>query len=103
MFNAPRPFLPPGVVLEVIYPRIMECPTVSDSQWILTTLSASSPSVQVCGSNGLPTLAQVDALAMQDECVIGVVAVNATTLRDVDSATQQLVLNNIGSIFSCLS
>lgn len=102
LFNAGAPFLPPGVALLADYTRIIFCPTVASNQWVLTRLSATSPSVITCGAAGLPTLNQVDVLISEGECFIALTAVNATTLLDVDPATQSAVEKQLGGLLTCL-
>ena len=102
LFNNGAPFLPPGVALLADYTRIIFCPTVASNQWVLTKLSASAPSITTCGASGLPTLAAVDNMITVGQCFIALAAVNATTLADVDPATQSAVEKQLNGLLTCL-
>ncbi|TCD69997.1 hypothetical protein EIP91_005247 [Steccherinum ochraceum] len=103
MFNAGPPFLPPGVVLLVSYPRIPFCPEVSQHQWIFSRLASTTPSVQTCGQANLPLVNDLVSEQLIGACLVTVTAMNATTLGDTDVATQTAVLNKLTGLLSCFN
>ncbi|KIK64942.1 hypothetical protein GYMLUDRAFT_70895 [Collybiopsis luxurians FD-317 M1] len=101
--SASGPILPTGISLNVNYPPIANCPTVSDYKFVLTrilpNLNPSATDVKTCGTSHLPV--ESDVAAMKG-CFISVSVFNASTLLDVSASTQQKVLNKLGSLLTCL-
>jgi 5'-nucleotidase len=94
------PILPPGISLNVNYPSTANCSSVSDYSFVLTRLISDpfATDVETCGSTHLP--AESDVVALEG-CFSSVSVFNATTLLDVDSATQAAVLDRLGSFLTC--
>ncbi|KAE9400878.1 sure-like protein, partial [Gymnopus androsaceus JB14] len=100
LLASPGEILPPGISLNINYPPITNCTEVSDYSFVLTRVIADSSAtdVETCGSTHLPGESEVVAL---DGCFSSVSVFNASTLLDVDAATQETVLNRLGSFLTC--
>lgn len=100
LLASPGEILPPGISLNINYPPITNCTEVSDYSFVLTRIIADSSAtdVETCGSTHLPGESEVVAL---DGCFSSVSVFNASTLLDVDAATQETVLNRLGSFLTC--
>ncbi|KAJ4464744.1 survival protein sure-like phosphatase/nucleotidase [Lentinula edodes] len=96
----PGPILPPGISLNVNYPAITNCPNEADYQFVLTRLVADSSAtdVETCGTTQLP--AESDVVALEG-CFASVSVFDASTLLDVDAATQEAVLNRLSVFLKC--
>ncbi|KAJ3879285.1 sure-like protein [Lentinula edodes] len=96
----PGPILPPGISLNVNYPAITNCPNEADYQFVLTRLVADSSAtdVETCGTTQLP--AESDVVALEG-CFASVSVFDASTLLDVDAATQGAVLNRLSVFLKC--
>jgi len=98
-----KPYLPPGVTLNVNYPTLTSssCTSPSDFTFILTRISpdASVTDVKICGTDHLP--GETEVVGTQG-CFASVSVMNATTKADVDATTQAFVLNRLTGFLSCL-
>lgn len=103
VLNSGSPFLPPGVILNVNYPSIRSCSSVSDFEFVLTRVNfpiGNVPKdVETCGTDRLPSEV---AVILFDGCFSTISVMNATTKRDVDANTQRIVLDKLSSILTCL-
>ena len=102
-----RPILPTNVTLNVNLPSTSStvCPTPSSFTFVLTRVTTASsrtpPDVSRCGTTRLPTEASVLGLPA-GSCIISVSVMDANTKRDVDAATQAVVLSRIEDFLGCL-
>jgi len=101
LLQGPGPILPPGISLNVNYPSIKGCSSVEDYRFVLSRVRAdtSATDVETCGKRSLP--AEADVVAY-DGCYASVSVFNASTKRDVDSRTQQFVLDRLADFLTCL-
>ncbi|KIK64940.1 hypothetical protein GYMLUDRAFT_56446 [Collybiopsis luxurians FD-317 M1] len=103
LLAAGKPFLPPGISINVNYPRSnsTSCSSPSDFSFILTRIApnASAVDVETCGTDHLP--AESNVIAMSG-CFASVSVMNATTEADVDATAQAFVLYRLGDFLSCL-
>ncbi|TDL29251.1 acid phosphatase [Rickenella mellea] len=102
-FNASSPILPAGISLNVNYPSSTgSCTTASAFKFVLTRINSASsstpPDVNTCGTTRLPTESSIVA---RSGCLSSVSVMNASNKGDVSAATQQFVLQRLGSILSC--
>ncbi|KAF5392024.1 hypothetical protein D9757_003263 [Collybiopsis confluens] len=85
-----KPYLPPGVTINVNYPAstTTNCSSPSDFSFILTRIApnASVVDVKTCGTDHLP--GELAVVAMPG-CFASVSVMNATTKTDVDARTQK--------------
>ncbi|KAJ3715712.1 survival protein sure-like phosphatase/nucleotidase [Lentinula raphanica] len=96
----PPPILPAGTSLNVNYPSIANCTNEADFQFVLTRVvaDASATDVETCGTTHLPAEADVVAL---EGCFASVSVFDASTLGDVDAATQGAVLSRLVDLLRC--
>lgn len=82
------------------YPAITNCPNEADYQFVMTRLVADSSAtdVETCGTTQLP--AESDVVALEG-CFASVSVFDASTLLDVDAATQEAVLNRLSVFLKC--
>ncbi|KIK64938.1 hypothetical protein GYMLUDRAFT_194708 [Collybiopsis luxurians FD-317 M1] len=103
LLAAGKPFLPPGISINVNYPmsKSTSCSSPSDFSFILTRIAPSDSAVDVetCGTDHLPGESNVVATS---GCFASVSVMNATSKTDVDATTQAFVLNRLGDFLSCL-
>ena len=101
------PYLPDGIWLNVNYPEVSDgsCDNVADYKFVLSRIYDAIPfltpkDVVTCGNNGrLPTEKSViDAYGCFASISVGV----ASSKTDTDAATQQIVLDKLSSVLSCL-
>ncbi|KDQ54581.1 hypothetical protein JAAARDRAFT_60562 [Jaapia argillacea MUCL 33604] len=95
------PYLPTGISVNVNYPSITNCASVSNYKFVLTRITANSSATDVttCGTDHLPAESTVVAAS---GCYVSVSVFNASTKADVGASTQATVLNKLGSsFFSC--
>ncbi|KAH8109105.1 acid phosphatase [Phellopilus nigrolimitatus] len=102
-FNSSSPILPPNITLNVNYAAAKgDCTDADAFSFVLTrihTATSTTPAdVTTCGSDRLPTERSVVSLS---GCFASVSVMNATTKGDVDSDTQEFVLNKLRSFLSC--
>lgn len=95
-----KPILPPGIVINVNYPAISNCPSASSYSFVFARINANSSAtdVQTCGSSHLPT----ENTVLSAGCFASVSVYNASTKADVGATMQQFVLNKVSSILTCL-
>ncbi|THV02677.1 survival protein sure-like phosphatase/nucleotidase [Dendrothele bispora CBS 962.96] len=95
------PILPPGISLNVNYPSIKGCYSVSSFNFILSrvTPDASAVDVETCRKRSLP--AEADVVAKHG-CFVSVSVFNASTKADVDASTQKVVLDKLAGLLTCL-
>ncbi|EJD47246.1 sure-like protein [Auricularia subglabra TFB-10046 SS5] len=103
--GAGKPFLPPGVALNVNFPPVSgSCTIVSAFSFVLSRINSAAardpPDVTTCGSTRLPTESSV--VGTRGGCFISVSVYNASTKGDVPSGTQQVVLTKLSGFLSCL-
>ncbi|KAJ3800134.1 sure-like protein [Lentinula aff. detonsa] len=96
----PGPILPAGISLNVNYPSITNCANEADFDFVLTRIVAdpSATDVETCGTTHLP--AESDVVALEG-CFASVSVFDASTLSDVDAATQEAVLNRLIDLLKC--
>jgi len=100
---AGKPFLPPGISLNVNYPAATgACTVPSAFKFILTRILADSNVIDVttCGTDHLPTESSV--VGSTTTCQSSISVFNATGKVDVGADTQAIVLNKLQSILSCV-
>ena len=99
---AARPFLPPGVILNVNYAATTftssgtpngDCASASDFKWVFTRLvqDLSAIDVEDCGSTLLPD----EGTVVRSGCFASVTVMNATTKSDVSASVQAQVLQRL--------
>ncbi len=94
--------LPPGAVVNVNYPSTTNCPNAADYKWVFTRLApATSATVDVvtCGNGGV--LRDERSAIGAPGCWVTVSVYDAVNIKDVDAATQSVVLNKLSPILSC--
>ncbi|KAF5392026.1 hypothetical protein D9757_003261 [Collybiopsis confluens] len=102
LLHSPGPFLPAGISLNVNYPSISGCPKVSNYKFVLTRVLPNPlvEDVETCGTNHLPVESNVVG---KSGCFVSVSVFHAQSYSDVNSATQKIVLDRLGSFLSCVS
>ena len=100
LLSSGAPFLPRGVSLNVNYSPITNCRTASAFEFIITRIASTTASndARVCGSN---RLMDESTIIRRSGCFATVSVFNATTKRDVDAATQAVVVQKLGTLLSC--
>ncbi|KAF8153991.1 survival protein sure-like phosphatase/nucleotidase [Crassisporium funariophilum] len=100
LLASPAPLLPSGISVNVNFAPTTNCASASSYKFVFTRLVASSTAVDVttCGTNKLTA----ETTAINQGCIATVSVFNATTKLDVGAASQQLVLNKLTSILTCL-
>ena len=102
LFNSDDgPTLPPQVIVNVNYAAIGNCSSADDYEWIFTRnrRDGNAVDVETCGSNHLPSEAEV---IRGKGCYASVSAISAVTKTDVDASTQAEVFEQLqGLPFSC--
>ncbi|KAF9546448.1 sure-like protein [Agrocybe pediades] len=96
----PAPILPSGTSLNVNFAVVDSCLSAASYKFVLTRVFSNilSTDVTTCGTNHLPT----ESSAIKNGCIATVSVLNASTKLDANAATQQVVLNKLSSILSCL-
>jgi len=96
----PAPILPSGISLNVNFAAIDSCPSASSYRFVLTRVLGDilATDVMTCGTNHLPS----ESSAIKNGCIATVSVFKGSTKADVDAATQQVVLNKLSSILTCL-
>ncbi|KZT69472.1 sure-like protein [Daedalea quercina L-15889] len=96
------PVLPPGIIVNVNYAPIDDCPSTFDYKWVFSRnlADANATDIWTCGSTTLP--AESDVVATSG-CYNSVSVLNATTKADVGADLQLEVYTRLlGLPFSCL-
>lgn len=102
-----KPYLPSNTWLNVNFPAVSStaCSSASDFRFVLSRINPSVPlltpeDVTTCNNDGrLPTETTVVGTA---GCYASVSVGIASTKLDADSTTQQVVLDKLNNILSCL-
>ncbi|PPQ65456.1 hypothetical protein CVT24_010787 [Panaeolus cyanescens] len=101
LLNTSGPILPDGISLNVNFASTSgNCNSASAFKFVFTRINSDSKAVDVetCGSTKLPT----ESSAIKKGCIATVSVFNASNKGDVNAATQQVVLNKLQSILTCL-
>lgn len=96
------PILPSGVLVNVNYPAIDDCPDASDYEWVFSRnlYDIFATDVSTCGSTVLPTETSV---VDTSGCYASVSVLDAYTKTDVNSTIQAAVLERLDALpLSCL-
>lgn len=101
------PYLPDGIWLNVNYPKVSggSCDNVADYKFVLSRIHEAIPVVSpvdvvTCGNGGrLPTETSV---VDTSGCYASISVGKATWKTDADAGNQQIVLDKLSSILSCL-
>ncbi|PHH65659.1 hypothetical protein CDD81_1745 [Ophiocordyceps australis] len=98
-----KPYLPPGVFLNVNFPRYKEpCTKAANFKWVLTRINPgplSPPDTTTCGSSRLPTELEV---ALSNNCHISVSVGDASDKTTINDDRQKVVLDKLGDMLSCM-
>ena len=102
------PYLPKNVWLNVNYPAVStgKCDNIKDYKFVLSRIYGAVPivtpkDVSTCNNGGrLPTESSV--VDTTSGCYASISVGEATLKDDADAASQQIVLNKLSSILSCL-
>jgi 5'/3'-nucleotidase SurE len=101
--GAGRPYLPDDVFLNVNFPLAEgACTDARNYKWVLSRINPallSPPDVEWCGSKRLPT--ETDVLAA-DGCYASISIGDASDKTTVNDERQEIVLNKLRSILTCL-
>ncbi|THV02675.1 acid phosphatase [Dendrothele bispora CBS 962.96] len=100
--SSARPILPADTSINVNYPAIDDCDSPDDFKFVLTRLLPNlgqQDDVETCGTDRLPW--ELTTVA-RPGCFATVSVFDARTKLDVNAATQQAVLDRVGSLLSCL-
>ena len=103
------PYLPEGIWLNVNYPEVGDgsCDNVADYKFVLSRIYDAVPfvtakDVVTCENDGrLPTESSV--VDTTSGCFASISVGEATAKTDTDAANQQIVLDKLSGILSCLS
>lgn len=107
LVNSGKPYLPSNIWLNVNYPVVNSnaCSSTSDFKFVLSRINTAIPiitpaDVTTCNNGGrLPTETDVvDTAGCYASISVGV----ATTKLDASKSQQQIVLNKLSSVLSCL-
>jgi 5'/3'-nucleotidase SurE len=107
LVSSGKPYLPSNAWLNVNYPAVSSssCSSTSSFKFVLSRINTAIPiltpkDVTTCNNGGrLPTESKVVGTA---GCYASISVGVATTKLDASASTQQVVLNKLGSILSCL-
>ena len=105
LVSSGTPYLPDNSWLNVNFPiGTGNCTTADEFSFIFTRIDIAIPFItpldaEVCGTNRLPTEAEVIIL---DGCYVTVSVGNADTKSDADSDAQGQVYNKLNGFFTCL-
>lgn len=105
VIDAGAPYLPPGIFLNVNFPEVTgECTTPGAFKFVMSRINPrtifSAPDVDTCGGTELPTdKSVVDAAG----CHVSVSVGECRDKSTADAANQKIVLDKLGSLFTCLS
>ncbi|KAI0351658.1 sure-like protein [Trametes cingulata] len=97
----PGALLPPGVIVNVNYAAIDNCPSAESFQWVFSRLvwNIFETDAETCGSDHLPTESSVVAAG----CYASVSVISAQSKLDVNATLQQQVKDRLqGLPFTCL-
>ncbi|KAI0370904.1 sure-like protein [Pilatotrama ljubarskyi] len=95
------PLLPPGVIVNVNYAAIDDCPSAESYQWVFSRLvwNIFETDTKTCNSDHLPTESSVVAAG----CYASVSVISAQTKLDVNATLQQEVKEQLeGLPLTCL-
>lgn len=103
----PKPYLASGIYLNVNFPdsSSSSCSRASDFKFVLSRINTAIPiftgkDVVTCGNGGrLPTESKVVGTS---GCYVSVSVGKASSKGDASAAEQQVVLNRLGGVLSCL-
>ena len=97
------PYLPSNVWLNVNFPEVEgSCTEANSFKWVLSRINPgilSAPDTQQCGSTRLPTETDV---SNTDGCYISVSVGDANDKTTAAADKQAVVLQKLGSLFTCL-
>ncbi|KAI8972590.1 sure-like protein [Trametes punicea] len=99
--RAGEPLLPPGIIVNVNYAAIDNCPTAASYSWVLSRLvwDVFQTDVETCGSDHLPTESDV----VDAGCFASVSVLDANTKLDANATVQAQVLERLqGLPLTCL-
>ena len=101
-----KPYLPPGVWLNVNFPAVGEsrCSSPSDFKFVLSRIHPATdditpPDVKTCRSTRLPTETTVVSTA---GCYVSISVGEANLKQDAAAAVQGVVLDKLKGILACL-
>lgn len=105
--SGPKPYLPANVYLNVNFPASSSssCASASNFRFVLSRIYTAMPIVTArdivtCGNGGrLPTESSVVG---RDGCYVSVSVGKASTKGDASAAEQEVVLNRLRGVLSCL-
>ncbi|KAI0772487.1 sure-like protein [Trametes elegans] len=95
------PLLPPGVIVNVNYAAIDDCPSAENYKWVLSRLvwNVFETDVDACGSNHLPSETSV----VDAGCYASVSVISAQSKLDVNSSLQAQVQERLQALpLTCL-
>ena len=96
------PLLPSGVVVNVNYPAIDNCPAAEDFKWVFAGVFTDpfGKDVETCGRTTLPSESTV---VETSGCYVSVAVLSASTKLGVGSALQGEVLDRLSALsWGCL-
>ncbi|KAI0742665.1 sure-like protein [Daedaleopsis nitida] len=99
--STPGPFLPPGVIVNVNYASIDNCPTSASYKWVFSRLvwNVFATDAETCGSDHLPTENEVTGAG----CFASVSVISSTNKLDVNATLQSQVHGRLQSLpLACL-
>ncbi|KAI0651335.1 sure-like protein [Trametes meyenii] len=98
---SPGPFLPPGVIVNVNYAKIDDCPSADSYKWVFSRLvwNIFETDTETCGSDHLPDESKV----VGSGCYASVSVISASSKLDVNATLQAQVKERLqGLQFACL-
>ena len=100
--STPGPYLPPGVVVNVNYAAIDNCPTSASYRWVFSRLvwNIFETDFETCDSDHLPSESRVVGAG----CYASVSVISSSSKLDVNSTLQGQVFERLQSLpVTCLS
>ncbi|RPD60811.1 sure-like protein [Lentinus tigrinus ALCF2SS1-6] len=100
--SSPGPFLPSGVIVNVNYAAIDNCPTSASYKWVFSRLvwNIFETDFETCNSNHLPSETSV----VNAGCYASVSVISSSSKLDVNSTLQGQVFDRLQSLsLACLS
>ncbi|KAI1782922.1 sure-like protein [Ganoderma leucocontextum] len=94
--STPGPLLPDGVVVNVNYAAIDNCPSASSYKWVFSRLvwDAFKTDVEMCGSSHLPHESDV----VDQGCYASISVISSSTKLDVSATLQGQVFDRLKSL-----
>ena len=103
VIDSGKPYLPKDIFLNVNFPELNDdCASADDFEYVLSRINpgfASEPDVEWCGSDRLPT--ETDVIK-SDGCYVSVSIGDATDKTTANDERQEVVLEKLRDILTCL-